>query len=206
MTGVDAAYSFPDVIGLSEHGQKSLADVNSRLLKENMPVIKDLLDKGKSNIVSGEGIIWDFNYLKREQTFLTEVITKDPLSKSDENAINNSFKRCEPILHPEYGMAKSLLGVSELNYKDQNHREAIGRSLVFIEHALDTPNFRDTKEFKTAIDYLNKQYGENNVKKFLQTYNNKTGKQYQQSMNKKAFKIYLYQTIIPIIFLAVIFI
>ncbi|MGN6438281.1 MAG: hypothetical protein ACTHMM_17195 [Agriterribacter sp.] len=177
ISGVGGAYSFPEVAGLSEHGQRSLADVNSRLLKENMPVIRDILAKGNSDVVNGKGIIWDFNYVKREQDVLTEVITNDPLSKKDEAAINANFSRFETI-HPEYSMAKSLLGVSEINYKNQDHRMAIGRSLVFIEHFLEKNNFLEssqTSEFKSAIQYLNNTYGERNTQNFINTYKDKLG-------------------------------
>ncbi len=177
LTGVDGAYRFPEISGLSEHGQKSLADVNTRLLKENMPVIKEILKNGSSSVVNVKGIIWDFNYVNREQTFLTEVITNDPLGKSDEDAINRNFSRFE-FIHPEYSMAKSLLGTDKLDYRHQNQREAIGRSLVFIRHFLKDNNFektKDTQEYKSAIDFLNKQYGEKNTFNFIKTYRNKFG-------------------------------
>jgi hypothetical protein len=173
-TGVDGAYTFSGIIGLSKDGAKSLADVNSRLLKENMPVIRDILNKGNSDVVNGKGIIWDLNYVHREQSFLTDVITKNPLSNFDQAAINGSFAKFE-FIHPEYSMAKSLLGTSSLDYKNQSHREAIGRSLIFIKHFLGDDNYKETKEFKSAIDYLNKQYGEKNTQNFLNTYSNKFG-------------------------------
>ena len=177
LTGVDGAVTFPSISGLSEHGQKSLIDVNSRLLKENMPVIRDILDNRMSSVVNGKGIIWDFNYVNREQSIVASVISKDPLSQGDAMAINRNFSRFE-YLHPEYSMAKSLIGVDRLDYRNQDHREAIGRSLVFIKHFLDDNNFektKETKEYKAALEFLNKRYGEKNTKNFIHKYRERLG-------------------------------
>lgn len=177
LMGVDGAYTFPGIVGLSEHGQKSLADVNSRVLKENMPVIRDIINTDSSSAVNGKGIIWDFNFVKREQNAVTEVITKDPLSAEDQAAINKTFKNFE-FFHGEYKMAKALIGVDKIDYKQQNHREAIGRSLVFIMHFLDANNYQkssETPEFKSSVDYLNKEYGETNTRNFFNTYRNTYG-------------------------------
>ena len=117
------------------------------------------------------------NYVRREQNFLTEVINKDPLSKSDETAINDNFETFK-MFHGEYTLAKSLLGVSKLNYKNQNHREAIGRALVFMEHFLPENNYEkssQTSEFKSAIKYLNDEYGEKHTKDFISSYRNTLG-------------------------------
>ncbi len=175
--GVGGAYMFPEFAGLSNHGRKSLGDVNARLLKENMPVVREILNTGTSTIVNGKGIIWDFNYVHREQSTLEEVVSKDPLSQSDQLAINRTFSRFE-IVHPEYTMAKALVGTSNLDYRNQSHREAIGRSLVFISHFLSNNNFEQssqTPEFKSAVDYLNKTYGEKHTQDFLNVYKNKYG-------------------------------
>lgn len=140
-------------------------------------IVKDIINTGSSNVVNGKGIIFDFNYVNREQTFLTEVLNKNPLSESDARAINSTFKNFE-FMHAEYSLAKTLLGSSSIDYKNQTHREAIGRSLVFIEHFLSTNDYQkasQTKEFQSAVDYLKKEYGEKNTKNFLNAYKEKLG-------------------------------
>jgi hypothetical protein len=165
--GVGGAFSAPEFItGLSDHARKSLADVNSRLLKENMPIIREILTTGKSNLFVGKtGILWDFEYVNRVQTFLTEVITNDPLSNEDRLAINNNFEKFE-WMHQEYILAKKLLGVEKLDYLPQKERMAIGRSLVFMLH-LQRTGFRGSSEYQDAINYLQKEYGDKNVLAFL---------------------------------------
>ena len=166
--GVGGAYVAPEWwTGLSDHGRKSLADVNERLLAENISVVKEVLSTGKSSLfpeVKGS-ILWDFEYVNREQTFLTKVITADPLSKSDQNAINKNFANYEP-LHLEYTLAKALLGVKSLNYEPQVQRMAIGRSLVFMLH-LEKKGFEGSDDYNQAIKYLKTTYGEANTNKFL---------------------------------------
>lgn len=137
-----------------------------------MPVIKEILETGKSSLFNGKkGILWDFEYVNREQIFLTEVINKDPLSEADRKAINNNFKRFENNMflpdHPEYTLAKLLLGVTELDYLPQKHRMAIGRSLVFLKH-LERKGFEGSSEYVNGLNYLRKVYGGARVTKFLE--------------------------------------
>jgi RHS repeat-associated protein len=167
--GVGGAFISPGwLTGLSDAGRKSLADVNSHLLNLNMPVINDILNNGGSNAVNGKGIIWDFNYVAREQGSegLQGVLDSNPLSESDATAINDNFKTFEAI-HPEYKLAKALTGVTNINYKDQKQRMAIGRSLVFLEHMFDQ-GFSGSQDFYNAVEFLNKEYGSKNVDKFFE--------------------------------------
>ena len=171
--GVGGAFEGPEwYTGLSTHARQSLADVNSRLLKENMPVIKEILETGGSSLFNGKkGIVWDFEYVNREQSFLTEVIKKDPLSEADRQAINNNFSRFEKNTffpdHPEYTLAKALLGVKKLDYLPQKQREAIGRSLVFLKH-LEIKGFEGSSEYINGLNYLRKEYGGTGATKFLE--------------------------------------
>ena len=72
-------------------------------------------------------------------------------------------------MHLEYSLAKSLTGVSAIDYQPQNQREAIGRSLVFMRH-METKGFEGSNEYNKAIDYMRTEYGKDNVTKFLNTY------------------------------------
>jgi RHS repeat-associated protein len=168
-----AYYGFEWITGLSDHARKSMADVNARLLKENMPIVKELLETGKSKLFDGKkGVLWDFNYVRREQTFLTEVITKDPLSDADRAAINENFMNFEKNYivpnHMEYTLAKSLLGVERLDYLPQKHREAIGHSLVFLKH-LEGKGFEGSEDYARALLFLEQNYGYKGVIKFIMT-------------------------------------
>jgi|GEM_PF-1348988 len=167
LLGVGGAYMAPQLLtGLTDHGRKSLADVNRRLLSENMPIVREILEKGSSSLFPGNsGIMWDMQYVNREQTFLTTVISKDPLSEDDKKSINKNFANFEP-LHKEYTLAKELLGVKTLDYEPQRHREAIGRSLVFLIHNKDS-KFRDSEDYKKAVNFLETNYGKSNTANFL---------------------------------------
>jgi RHS repeat-associated protein len=166
--GVGGAFVSPEwLTGLSDAGRQSLADVNSHLLALNIPVINEILTTGGSNAVNGKGIIWDFNYIEREQgaSGLQGVLDKTPLSQSDTKAINDNFQTFETI-HPEYKLAKALAGVTKIDYQKQGQRMAIGRSLVFLEHLKDE-NFQGSQDFYDAIQFLNKEYGNKNVDNFF---------------------------------------
>jgi hypothetical protein len=110
--------------------------------------------------------------VNREQTFVTDEIGRSPLSDPDRQSINNSFERFEHNLlfpdHPEYTLAKSLIGTTKLDYLPQEHREAIGRSLVFLKH-LDRKGFEGSSEYINALNYLRREYGGANTAKFIET-------------------------------------
>ena len=171
LLGVGGAYIAPEFIsGLSDEGRQSLADVNTRLLKENMPVVREILATGKSSLFPGkQGIVWDFNYVNREQTFLTDVVTKKPLGQSDKDAINQNFSTFE-FLHLEYKLAKTLVNVKKLDYEPQRQRMAIGRSLVFMLH-MEREGFEGSSEYKKGIEFLETEYGKENVQNFLNLFN-----------------------------------
>ena len=168
--GVGGAYIAPEwITGLSDHGRKSLADVNAKLIKENISVVKEILSTGKSSLFKGKkGILWDFEYVNREQNFLTDVIKADPLSQNDKDAINDNFEKFEGF-HPEYVLAKKLLGVDKLDYEPQRQRMAIGRALVFMLH-MGREGFDRSVEYEQGILFLRKEYGDENVKEFLKKY------------------------------------
>jgi hypothetical protein len=165
--GVGGAYTAPEfVTGLSDHGRKSLADVNKHLLKVNIDVINKLLYANLQKDIK-YAILWDFEYVHTEQNALTQVIEADPLSLADITAINNNFSRFESW-HPEYALAKELLAVPKLDYKPQRQRMAIGRSMVYMHH-MKRKNLTN-EERQKGIDFLIKEYGQENVDNFLKKY------------------------------------
>lgn len=91
-----------------------------------------------------------------------------PLDESDAKAINNNFAWFES-LHPEFKFAKTLVEVDQLDYRDERQRMAIGRALVFILHSKEK-DFKTSPDYKKALDYLNAEYGEKNVKKAVENY------------------------------------
>ena len=113
----------------------------------------------------GAGILWDFQYVSREQTLLTTIVGKSPLSEKNKTAINDNLGYYEPI-HEEYTLAKMLLGVAKLNYEPQSHREAIGHSLVFLKH-LERKGFESSSEYNSAIDFFKNRYGQKPTTNFI---------------------------------------
>ncbi len=163
-TTVGGAFYVPFISGLSDQARKSLADVNAILIEANMPVIKDLINTGHSNKVSGNGIIWDFNYVPFEQGNVTQHLSAHPLSDLDVKVLNEAFSRYF-LLHPEFTLAKYLIGGNKLNYKIEAHRIAIGRSLVLLKHLEANKSFYFTEEYAQAKSYLEAKYGTYNAHK-----------------------------------------
>jgi hypothetical protein len=58
-----------------------------------------------------------------------------------------------------------LTGVDQIDYRSEQQRMAIGRSLVFLLH-MERENFKDSKEYQSALDFLKREYGESNTANF----------------------------------------
>ncbi len=54
----------------------------------------------------------------------------------------------------------------KLDYEPQKQREAIGRSLVFMINNRDS-KFRNSEEYKKAVNFLENTYGKSNTDNFL---------------------------------------
>jgi hypothetical protein len=105
-----------------------LAGVNTRLLEVNMPpVIKEFFGTGKSTAVAGKE--FSLNYVKYEQGNVTRYLKSHLLSAEASNIINDNFAYFE-FMHPEYTIAKGILGVNRLDFRREADRIAIGQATV----------------------------------------------------------------------------
>ncbi len=170
-------------IGWSLHSKealKVLTDVNKKLLVENMQVIRRLLyergrptnpkDAGSDTTLSARA--FDLQMVEKEQGVVEDYLKShaNEISAGDIKDLNddlnfNGFVRFAGELLGQVGdttpiqWAKEALGVKELNFRQRNHREAIGKALVFLLHKDEflTNNHAGMDNVKKAyFDYLRK--------------------------------------------------
>jgi RHS repeat-associated protein len=166
---------------LSKDGIEIMEEINMGLLARNMPTIRDFMVQGSSDIVAGNGAVWDYNYVDYEQDFVDAYLAEKKMSKEDREVTNKMFEiaRLEGMPIPFYTDpatdpfppdnvlqgAFELVGRQTLDFENPIHRRAIGRASVYSFH-LKREVFVNSQEYNQVSTMFENEYGKEETENF----------------------------------------
>jgi len=137
--GIGASQHWPGQIGggFSKDAASFLAAGNSFLFGKNMGMMNDILEKGNFNGLTGKDA--DYAMVDLEQSTLTGFMktyeSKMGSKKFDSMIDNLNSALNDPLVELDYiKKAKETIG-GDIDFRNQSHREVLGKSLVDEKHA-----------------------------------------------------------------------
>jgi hypothetical protein len=140
----------------SDETERVLKEVNRILLQANMRIIKRLMERKHPTTPQNEKdttlistLKFDLSMVGMEQALVQQYLDQHRLAPKVVEELNTDlnstgfWRTIAPIRPFQFNWAKKAMGVSQLDFRIQTHREAIGRAMVFLLHGFTENQYYD---------------------------------------------------------------
>lgn len=156
--GVGGAYHMGHGFGfIGDEAKQLLGDINQALLEFNMPTIKELIKNGESWVVDGEGVMFDLNYVSAEQKKVQKLLDDATPSTEAITDINSQINTFD-FTNKKFEVAKRLMNINKLDFRNEKERFAIGFADV-IQQRLEAGKVFTDAEKEQISEFVKENLG-----------------------------------------------